>query len=416
MEEGRGPATADCGTAGDEGPATGAAPGAAAEAAHHPGSCRPGPVGEEERPDSGWSPGSEGQADRDWDLEEEEGSPYQGSGGYNSPEPPALPAHDSATGFPVGGTDGVSDEEGAEEWGAAVPGPLHHAAAAGQLRRARALLAAGEEVDGQALPEYYTPLHLAASEGHKRVVEALLAAGAHPEALALGNRTPLMLAAGHGQAACFQPLLAAGTDVQAVDENNLTCLHHWAAWAALNPESDRALHALRALLDAGCDAAWHAPGSRTALDMLLRRHLGYTRAPGLPLTHVPEMVRCGRVCRGTSAFWSRSAAACAGKLVPIVGRKRPQRPALQAAGGCRVPCGCRSSSGFWCGLCHGHLALGPFPQRCRMVWLARGADRRNTGCQRRAAALRCTRPLAERRTSHGGRHIHWRPAPGEAGP
>lgn len=215
------------------------------------------------------SPGS-------WSAPAEE-KPASGLGSGSEEEPAAA------------GAGAVSDNDGPE--GAVAPGCLALAAAAGDLRRVRALLAAGADVEEPGVVASNAPLHLAASEGHERVVEALLAAGADPQALTVYGCTPLMLAAGRGQVACFQPPLAAGADIEAQDDDKgWTCLHHWAAWVAQYPGNERALHALRTLLDAGC-AVWVESDTGTALEMLLREHLSYAQKPDLPLTQMPEMVR-----------------------------------------------------------------------------------------------------------------------------
>ena len=71
---------------------------------------------------------------------------------------------------------------------------LHEAADSGCLRRVKALLNAGAEVNctdsfGQ------TPLHVAAKSGHYLIVEPLLRGGADIELLDCHGRTPLHLSA-----------------------------------------------------------------------------------------------------------------------------------------------------------------------------------------------------------------------------
>lgn len=294
-EEGEGP-TFDDESAGSEGPAGRAEPAGAAEPAAHLGRGRPGPGGAGWRLDSGGGSGGGAQAVTDQRAGREEGNPSQACDGCSGPEPPAMPAHCGAAGWALDGAGGAGAAQGPEGLAGDAPGALHRAAEAGDEQRVRALLAAGAYVEQPTAPEEEdeTPLHLAARKGHAGVVEALLAASADPHARNYYGDTPLMLAAGRARVACLPPLLAAGADIQVEDADGKGCLHHWANEAEKHPDSDQVLLTLRALLDAGCDAARDEPDCGTALERLLLQHLAYARAPGQPLTHVPEMVRWAR--------------------------------------------------------------------------------------------------------------------------
>jgi ankyrin repeat protein len=105
---------------------------------------------------------------------------------------------------------------------------LMRAAHAGRLDAVRALIDAGASVNatdprgwGALSKSVYNP---ELDRGFADVVQALIAAGADVEApIGYGIR-PLMLAAGYGETAVVEKLLAAGADVLARNDGGLTAL------------------------------------------------------------------------------------------------------------------------------------------------------------------------------------------------
>ena len=179
--------------------------------------------------------------------------------------------------------------------------PVADAAMRGDLEAVRALLAAGEDVNG-ALGDGMTALHWAARKGRLDVAEVLIAAGADLEAgTRLGGHTPLHVASRAAQAPLVEALLSAGADPRAATSTGVTALHfaagagvsgavemlvrHGAEVDAREPEwgqtplmfaaaAGRA-GTLRALVDAGADASATAYVldivARDAWDQLDRR-------------------------------------------------------------------------------------------------------------------------------------------------
>jgi|GEM_PF-7072080 len=96
---------------------------------------------------------------------------------------------------------------------------LHCAARAGHATVARAIAAAGADIEapfnvfGEAMG--WTPLHFAASYGHQTVVRTLLAAGADIEARGDHASTPLIIAAGDPAMAIL--LIESGADPNVLD-------------------------------------------------------------------------------------------------------------------------------------------------------------------------------------------------------
>jgi ankyrin repeat protein len=106
--------------------------------------------------------------------------------------------------------------------------PLMRAAHAGNLALVRVLLDAGADANA-ADPLGWTALMKAVynadvDRGYADVVQALLDAGASVEARIGYGIRPLMLAAGYGETAVVQTLLHAGADVLARNEGGLTAL------------------------------------------------------------------------------------------------------------------------------------------------------------------------------------------------
>lgn len=91
--------------------------------------------------------------------------------------------------------------------------PLHWAAQWGDVPIARALLAAGADVNAVATGGGWTPLLGAASEGRLEMVKLLLAHGANPDARDRAGRTALIWAHQKGRADIEAVLKAAGARI-----------------------------------------------------------------------------------------------------------------------------------------------------------------------------------------------------------
>ena len=122
---------------------------------------------------------------------------------------------------------------------------LHWAAHRGDLALADMLLAAGADVNAANALDA-TPLWLASRNGDARLVARLLAAGADANAPLKMGETPLMSAARSGGVETVRLLLAAGADVDAAErERGQTAL----MWAAAQSHAD----VVRLLAAAGAD-------------------------------------------------------------------------------------------------------------------------------------------------------------------
>jgi len=122
--------------------------------------------------------------------------------------------------------------------------PLIHAAAEGDNRRLRALIARGGQVNGRDA-DGYTALHWAADEGLSESVTVLLTAGANPQARTdFMEATPLLVARPHPDV--IRALLEAGADPNATNIRGRTVLHH-----AMGYDFDWAVESVRLLLHAG---------------------------------------------------------------------------------------------------------------------------------------------------------------------
>lgn len=91
--------------------------------------------------------------------------------------------------------------------------PLMYLAIAGQVERARALMARGAQVNRLG----WTPLHYAASKGQLAMAQLLLQNKAMVNAPAPNGETPLMMAALSGNKPMVDLLLKAGADVTTLD-------------------------------------------------------------------------------------------------------------------------------------------------------------------------------------------------------
>jgi ankyrin repeat protein len=105
---------------------------------------------------------------------------------------------------------------------------LIEAVRAGDLDKARALLAAGAAVDacdeGGWTAASLAVYNAEARRGFADVVRALVDAGANIEAAIGYGVRPLMLAAGYGETAVVEVLLNAGADVMARNDGGYTAL------------------------------------------------------------------------------------------------------------------------------------------------------------------------------------------------
>ena len=124
--------------------------------------------------------------------------------------------------------------------------PVAEAARDGDLEEVRALLRAGEDVNG-AQGDGMTALHWAAERGDAPMIEILLYAGAETQsATRIGEYTPLHVAARNGHLEATRALLEGGADVHAItDPSGSTPLH----LAAVSGNGD----VIRALIEAGAD-------------------------------------------------------------------------------------------------------------------------------------------------------------------
>lgn len=136
--------------------------------------------------------------------------------------------------------------------------PLMYVAIAGDLARAKALLARGANVDKLG----WTPLHYAASKGRIAMIRLLLAHGAMPNAPSPDGVTPLMMAAHDDSRQAVQLLLAAGADPLVQDLKHQDA----ADWAARG-KNEALAQALRALV---------------AQRLAARRQTGRNEAPQSP--------------------------------------------------------------------------------------------------------------------------------------
>lgn len=126
-------------------------------------------------------------------------------------------------------------------------GPLHDAAAAGDVHRLREALVQAPAQINSADAAGQTPLVLALTGRHTDCFEALLSAGANPNASGPQGWTPLHEATLHGDLAAVQKLLSLKANPNAREKQNRGTPLHVAAFQGH-------LEVARALLRAGADA------------------------------------------------------------------------------------------------------------------------------------------------------------------
>lgn len=113
-------------------------------------------------------------------------------------------------------------------------GPLHDAAAIGDLDRVKQLIAGGVDVNVKDTARL-TALDYATFMNHQSVVETLIASGANVNATdGTTGLTPLHMAAKLGHRSLAELLIANGADIEARADGGVTPLH-WAALMGLKP-------------------------------------------------------------------------------------------------------------------------------------------------------------------------------------
>ena len=142
---------------------------------------------------------------------------------------------------------------------------LHEAAASGDVRRVRAVLATGELVDGRD-EAGRTPLMIAARRGHAAVARALLEAGADPHATQPGGPSVLVFAVEGRSADVVEALVGRGVDVDSPGDVHVALRAH-----RNSPLMDAAQFGVteiaQVLVDAGADVHTRRIDGKTALDL-----------------------------------------------------------------------------------------------------------------------------------------------------
>jgi ankyrin repeat protein len=142
---------------------------------------------------------------------------------------------------------------------------LFEAAALGDVRRIRSILAQAPLQIRAHSYDGWTALHLAAHYGQREAMEALLRAGADPRAVSTNRlrNTALHAALAGGQTEAAERLLEAGIDVNTPDANGHTALHLAA--------EDGSLAAISLLLNRGANVRASNKGGMTPLDFAVKQ-------------------------------------------------------------------------------------------------------------------------------------------------
>jgi ankyrin repeat protein len=131
-------------------------------------------------------------------------------------------------------------------------GQLFWASSAGNVRRVKALLKEGAEVNGRSGGQK-TPLYAAAESGRVNVGRVLIEAGADVDAADYLSFTPLHMAAAVGDAKMVELLLDHGANASARNTYRETPLHAIAGSGNLLPNLRARVRVVALLLDAGAD-------------------------------------------------------------------------------------------------------------------------------------------------------------------
>ena len=123
---------------------------------------------------------------------------------------------------------------------------LHWAARRGDADMARMLIAAGANVRAITRLGNYTPLILASQGGHAAIIDALAAAGADVKTTTAAGVTPLMLASASGQVEAVKTLIARGADVNTAEPTR-------GQTALMFATANRRVEVVRALIAAKAD-------------------------------------------------------------------------------------------------------------------------------------------------------------------
>jgi ankyrin repeat protein len=128
-----------------------------------------------------------------------------------------------------------ADIEARNDYGAT---PLHAACKDNQRLVAKALLAAGGDVNAAAESDGFTALHVVAANGFTELAKMLIEEGADIDTRATyvhGGCTPLYVACNEHHKAIARLLVARGADIDAEDDNGVTPRDLWpATWGPID--------------------------------------------------------------------------------------------------------------------------------------------------------------------------------------